>query len=533
MRGILVKEWLHHRWLILALLMLTTCTWLLFAGFQQLSEHGGSHFYNLSWFLWLIFPLFCLILSNAVVADEFRQRTQVFLEGLPISRFVFLATKYMIGLLVVMITALLLLFLAGAMRWIAEAMTPRFALLLVVKTLLWAWFCWAALFALGFLGRYRMLAGMVGIIGLMLMQNALEIQVTRFGPFHLIGDQYAYERQEFPSVAAAYTGGLIALLTFVGFSFGLVRDATLPSLLAEKMSSREKLVITALIFFAMFVAGSVMERQSKTERLNMPGSVDVSYQHGKISAAAAVVAPSDEDVQSLNDHAEFAATILSEVADYLDIEQLPPVYLVHRPDFPANKFEIGGLDSRQGVLFRFNARKTTFDELEWNRFLIRHVLSGLQHYRLESDTRGWVLDGFVSWWVSRNESSGTSLPVEDSEPTKVYALRPYENDLTHWLAFKKKVGDEPAKVWAGFLIATLQQNTQPDQFRNFLSQILSYPATHDVRATLHDYWYSVRYVLRKSTGMELKTLCDASAELIRSQSAEYDQSIGEEVKPSQ
>lgn len=146
-RGILSKEFYQHRFLLLLLPFLIPCGWFLYGGMRELTLSGGSQFYNLSWFLWLFFPLFSLILANAIVADEFRQRTQVFLEGLPVPRFVFLLVKYMLGFLVSSFTAILLLGVTMLLNWFSEGISPRFAVLLVTKTWLWAWFCWSAFFA--------------------------------------------------------------------------------------------------------------------------------------------------------------------------------------------------------------------------------------------------------------------------------------------------------------------------------------------------------------------------------------------------
>jgi len=512
-RGILNKEFYQHRLLLLLLPFLIPCGWLLYGGMREFTLSGGSQFYNLSWFLWLFFPLFTLILANAIVADEFRQRTQVFLEGLPVPRLVFLLVKYSLGLLVTLFTAILLLGVTMLLNWFNEGMSARFAGLLLIKTSLWAWFCWSALFAFAFLGRYRFATGFILIFTLMILENQLDIKVSRFGPFALIGEQFAYERFEIPIVPIAYTLGLIAVFTGIGFAFGLFRDANMASMLAEKMSFREKLAVTAMIIGVLFVIVSVVERRKSTEPLYLPGSIDVAYARGTVSVAAAVAAPKDEELDALQRHAKSTSELLNELGEYLGIAGLPKLFLVHRPDFGPGRFELGDLDTRQGVLVRLNAIKTAPDDERWLRMLVRSVLMAHQHNRLDSDTRDWVNTGFAVWWIARKDTVEIHKQIDSEEPNEDRVDRElHESDLRRWRAYKKEVGESRAEEAAGRLLITLSEKAAPDSLRAFLVQVLGYQAPYDVRATIHDSWYSVRSVLRSKTKLELSDLIPSSRE---------------------
>jgi threonine/homoserine efflux transporter RhtA len=59
-------------------------------------------------------------------------------------------------------------------------------------------------------------------------------------------------------------------LTCLGFALALVRDATLATMLSEKMSSREKLVVISLVIAGLMILGSVAERVEKTDPLDLP-----------------------------------------------------------------------------------------------------------------------------------------------------------------------------------------------------------------------------------------------------------------------
>ncbi len=513
-RGILNKEFYQHRLLLLLLPFLIPCGWLLYGGMRELTLLGGSQFYNLSWFLWLFFPLFSLILANAIIADEFRQHTQVFLEGLPVPRFVFLMVKYLLGMSVTLFTAILLLGVSMLLNRLNEGMSARFAGLLLIKTSLWAWFCWSALFAFAFLGRYRFATGFLLILTLLFLENQLDIKVSRFGPFALIGEQYAYERFEIPIIPIVYTLGLISIFTGIGFAFGLFRDANMASMLAEKMSFREKLAMTAMIISVIFVIGSVVERQKSTEPLYLPGAIDIAYARGTISAAAAVATPKDEELDAIQRHAKSIRELLDELGEYLSVASLPKIYLVHRPDFGSGRFELGDLDTRQGVLIRMNATRTMPEDERWLRMVIRSVLMAHQHDRLDSDTRDWVVTGFAVWWPARNDTSRIKAEMDLDEASSDQSGRELSvSDLLRWRAYKNEMGEIRAEKSAGRLLATLSEKTTPESLRNFLVRVLGYRAPYDVRATIHDSWYSVRSVLRATTKLELADLVNPSREL--------------------
>jgi hypothetical protein len=278
-------------------------------------------------------------------------------------------------------------------------------------------------------------------------------------------------------------------------------------MLAEKMSYREKMVMTMLVAFILFVIGSAVERKNGTEPLHLPGSVDISSARGTVSASAAVSNPTTEELEALHRHADSMMQRLDEVADFLNIKRLPKVFLVHRRDFDPDRYELGDLDTRQGVLIRLNAIASAPDEERWLRMAIRSVLLAHQHNRLDSDTRDWVVTGFPVWWLARSDKArilqefavANSVPQDDTSSLS-------ESDLVRWRAYKKRVGEERAQLEAGAVMFSLSEKAKADAMRAFLSQVLGYEAPYDFRATIHDYWYSVSSVLRATTGLTLDDL---------------------------
>jgi hypothetical protein len=478
---------------------------------EILASVGGSGFYLVAWIHFVLFPLACLVLGNALIATEFRQKTQIFLDGLPLPRWKMVAVKYCCGLVAAQLTALMPLAVAIGIAWNEEAMDATFVILLVVKTSFWAWFCWAAIFPFSLLGRYRLIVGLIVVMGLMFAQNLGEVPVDRFGPFELIGERFAYERSEFPVLALSITAGLIVLLTVAGFAMSLVRDATLAAMLSEKMSSREKMAMFALGLTGLMIGGSLIERVTETAPLHLPDSMDVVDARVSVSVAAAVALPTEAEREAMQRHSKFAAQLVGEVAAFLSIEKMPKLFLVHRRDLSSAEFQDGELDSRQGCLVRLNLLKTPPSDMTYQSHLIEKLLNVNQHYRLNSDTRGWILEGFAYWWPRRKLGelpAATDLQEPSGKPM-VFAQHDMTNiteyDIVHWKKFRQSLTEGTASEFAGQNIEALWARNEI-ACHEFLKATLGYTAPHDVRATLHDWWYNVPSLVGKLLRMDLKEL---------------------------
>ena len=181
----------------------------------------------------LFVPLATLLLGHALIATEFRQKTQLFLEGLPLPRWKMLAVKHAFGLLLI-VCGVLAIF--GAAWWSSkgrEAMTPQFAGILLVKMLGWSWFCYSFCFAHAFLGRYRTIFALALFFGLAFAEGK-GVPVDSFGPFHLMDHRFPYERNVWPLQSLWVDAALIVGFTSLGFLLGLIRDATLGDVAGRK-----------------------------------------------------------------------------------------------------------------------------------------------------------------------------------------------------------------------------------------------------------------------------------------------------------
>jgi hypothetical protein len=234
--------------------------------------------------------------------------------------------------------------------------------------------------------------------------------------------------------------------------------------------------------------------------------VDVTLRSATVSAAAAVSAPTPEEKAALQKHANAAAEMLASAGDYLGCEALPPLFLVHRRDFEKGKFESGDLDSRQGYLVRFNLLSSASDDPVLQSHILKKILEVNQHYRLDSDERGWVLDGFAVWWPIREMvGSPADLLKLRKHVKKAAKVRLTFKKVMEWLNFKAGIDPEVAASIAGVSMVVLGESGVEPR-RRFLSDVLGYSAPHDFRASLHDAFNGVPSLLRKRTDFEMASL---------------------------
>lgn len=504
-RGLIEKELRQSRLTLLLILLVLGTGLVMIMRADAISRMGGSVFDAVRYLVAVFMPLCCIVLSHSLVAGEFRQRAQLFLEGLPLPRWRMLAVKYGLGLLMVALASMMLL---GACWWKAkggELMTQRFLELMATKLVCWAAFCWSLAFALGFLGRYRLVVTLTIVIGLLFAESQ-GVLISRFGPFDLIGQRFAFERFVWPEKSLWITGGVIAGSVMLGFFLGLMRDASLATLLAEKMSAREKVTIGLLAVVAMMSIGFVQMHKEEAGPVHLPGSVDVKHGAATVSVAAAVADMTPEEKTALETYAHATAEWLDEAAQWLHREDLPTLFLVHRRDFEKEQLEDGSLDSRQGYMLRLNFLEHQPQDIKLKEKLLTEVLRAANHYRQPSDQAGWVLDGFVYWWLRRAPATPAKMPNETTGKGQPAITQVSANDLRHWFKLSRKLGAKKSAPFAGKGINVLNANCGEAKLQRFISAVLGHRVPHDARAWIYDVLHPVGQTLEQTTGLTLDQL---------------------------
>ncbi len=488
MRGLLTKELRQHGFALAFLFLILVGGLLIITSNGLLRRVGGSGFEAVRLLHLTYMPLACLVLGQLLIALEFRQKTQLFLEGLPLPRWRMLAVKFALGLGTLLAAAGAALLVAWSSARGTEAMTPRFATLLALKSAGWVWFLYALCFAHAFLGRYRVFFGVAiffGLVGL----NGLGVRVAEFGPFVLIDGRFAYERETLPVAAFAVTVALGLGLTVLGFALGLVRDATVAALLAEKMSSREKVFLTFLSITAVMVGTFLSEHYKTSTPVQMPGAIEAQRGFVRVVASAAVDAPSREETAALTRIAARAAEELSALAEYLGCTSFPPVFLVHRRDLAGGELHNGELKFPQGILVRANYTDPAFREDALHTWLIREALvshtSGLA-YR---ERNAWATDGLAEWWPRRARGLDPAwlAPARAAMPADFSARH-----LAAWMSLREKAGADSARMLAAVGVFVLGERPGADTRQRFFAAKFGPARPEDARGWLGDALHPAR-----------------------------------------
>ncbi len=514
--ALLRKELRQHGGVFVVLTLVLLLGLLLVGGNPVLRHISGSGFEGLRIAIISLLPAAAALLGNALVASEFRDKTRLFLEGLPIPRWQWLAAKYVMQIGVLLGIA--------SMQWMGawwlgrsgEAITPRFVALLVSKTFCWSWFLGSTFFALAFLGRYRIpVACFVGV-ALMGLSQSDQFDLAGSAPFALVNDQFAFERERWPWPILALTAAWSVGLTGLGFGLGLIRDATVATLLAEKMSSREKVVMTLLAVAGMVAVSTAIERKDSLESVHLPGAFN--YERGDLvrleitSAEPKTALSPDEALKKVGAR---LADSLAELSERLGGARLPTVYVVHRIRSGAgtNEFERGDLEPSQGTLVRANVLDAVQDPARLEGWILRRALEAKTSGRSEMTHWAWVSDGLKSWWMTRT-NLGLAVDTNLVAAARRAAVKVNLSARTYreWRKVRAEAGPEGAEALAGLTFRVLaSQRGDTNVIWALARECFGRDIPKDVRGWWRDVVDPPERRLRRATGLGFVQV----AELVR------------------
>ena len=505
-RGLIEKELRQHGMSLAFLLAIYVAGLALLTGNHNLSRFTGTPLESLHLLLLLLVPLSGLFLGQVLVASEFRHKTQLFLEGLPLPRWWMLAVKFTLGLLVLLIGLAASFALLWKRALGVDALNLHFTTILALKAVLWTSFTYSFTFAHGFLGRYRVIVGILVVAGVASL-NEHGVPVGEFPPFHLVDQRFAYERIVVPTEDLLLTGGASVLFVAIGFSLGLMRDATIASLLAERMSSREKLVLTFLGIATIMSFSYLSEQRIAATPVVVPGSFDVERGPAHVSVSAAVDAPLSGEITTSKRVANHVADDLAAMANYLGCATLPPVFIVHRRDFTGGEMENGNLTRKQGLMVKTNLMAKDFHEDALRGWIVREILLLKSSRRADLEKNAWVLDGFPLWWrqVQGEQPSPSQNPPVFSHARSAMPADFSSRNIEQWLLLRKKAGEKAAAdlAWTG--LAILAEKHGAEACRRFVSSMLGRDIPEDARGWLHDAVNPMSHRFEKATSTKLDT----------------------------
>jgi hypothetical protein len=300
----------------------------------------------------------------------------------------------------------------------------------------------------------------------------------------------------------------------------LTREGSVATLLAEKMSHREKIFVTALVLGFVF-AVSVYDEEAEKQPFDLPQAL-VATADG-VSVKVSIGGSTDE--QTGQQLAELVAQQTAEMKQFLQLQKVPPVFVVQRRDLDGDRFERGVLDGAEGLLVRANFLADDWHEGRFLSWLLRELLVVASDQRLKLEQNMWLLDGFALYWVCRDENAERADYAQLELRASYGAQQGFTaTDLEDWLSYRERVGADiaAAVAWSG--LVSLARSAGHERCRALLKSMLDCDAPSDLRSVLRQWREPLPVVFQREVGLAYgKFLSNWSDELLASTEARADE----------
>jgi hypothetical protein len=497
---LLLKEWRQHRWPLLILALLSWAIAALQAfGSLHVGTSGGV-FEELSTNFTYLLPITGWMLSHFLIATEFRHKSQLFLEGLPLPRWRMIAVKCAIALGFSAMMAVGSILIGWWIGGPSTAMTPRFFGILALSATAWSALVCSFFFLTAFLGRYRVAVHLFLLILLMFLIGASAVPVGDFPPFALLA-RLGSERDVWPVANLLWTALLVTIFIALSFLLGLIREGSVASMMGEKMSYREK------IFFGAVVVGLLMlvssQVQPEGEPFDLPGALSEETHDIKL-----FISPEDPtrvmDVDALM--AMQLAKILARHRDWMGIDrsEFPAVYLVERSDLKAAEIKAETIDDEPVVLLFANYRAEGFSTEQLAAEAMIEALEKRTYGRITKEDRAWIADGVKCFW--QYENAPPEL-LREKEQQAAAAVIQHGFDLAklkRWGNYAETAGEENSELIAWMGMRRIAEKQGVEVLQNMARGTIGRAVKgEDARAAIHDLFHPITRSFEETTGHRL------------------------------
>jgi hypothetical protein len=462
---------------------------------------AGTPFEGLRLFLILIGFVSALLLCHRLVVVEYQARSQLFLEGLPVSRWRMVAVKFGLGLAAMLGLFALAFLAAWGLSLRREFPAPELLGSIALRGISVVWFLYSFCFLLGLTGRYRSTLYLAIFLGAVILADQTEFSLWHFGPIALLDDHFAYEAGTPPWEALKVTWLLSLVFMALTSLLSLIREGSVAALLAEKMSHRERVFIAALLVGLVWSAALLHDKAKKA-----PFDLRDAVTENSPGVVVKVAAGGGANEPSARRLARHLADEFAGARSYLGLESFPPVFITARRDLDANRYERGDLDESEGVHVHANFNSPGWSQRHFQTWLLREVLIVGSRGRAKLESKRWVLDGFPLFWTTREK---IGRPMAEDKRAALRALYGTEAgltaaDLAQWLKFRERVGDEVAAgvAWSG--LRTLARCEGPEACQRFLRRVLGNWPPKDARDAIGRRAEAMSMILREETGVAME-----------------------------
>lgn len=504
-RSLLNKELQQHwPWFLIIALLTVGVAVLASIGANAAGTGAGALTGVGSGLLWLM-PISAGILGQLLIATEFQLKSQLFLEGLPLSRWRMITLKIILGLLVSTVTTVACIVVGWVMTKGTEVMTPRFIGILLSSACSWAAFITMVLFVISFLGRYRVAIILVILIMLLVLSTGSVVPVGKFPPFALMNERrFGLEREVFPIEDLKWTNMYTLGLIVVAYILGLAKEGSIASMLGEKMSYREKMFIGGGMVIIALTLMTVLD-QPKPEPFDIPGAVAEEWDGVEV-----YVSP-EEQGKPVDLEIAIGSRLARRLAkqrDWLGIpkEEFPRIYVVEKSDIEdEERIDWENVAERGVVLMSAGLRQEEFSEDRLLAWTLSNVLNEISMDRVGHEDRWWIICGLEGLSELTEATVETRQKREQMAVAAIKKNKGFsEKNLMDWHKFQDDVEWRSADAVAWMGMRLLAEKKGLDVVQKFAQQSVTKTCDRaDFRAVWWDYTNSVRSTFKQVTGMSL------------------------------
>ncbi len=463
-------------------------------------------------FVMIFIPLSAMVLGNRLVVSEYHGRTQLFVESLPVSRWQMLLVKYVLGLVLLLLSASAVLWACAAMARATEPVESRFLAIMFSRMGAFIFFLWGWLFVMGLMGKLRIPIYFGILLGVSVIASMTDVDLLRFGPFAVIDiATFPFERHDFPVSALMQTVALGSSWIAVALVLALIHEGSVAEALSRRMSQKEKALVGILCFGFLLVVLIADEHRSKepytfTHRAVLTSEVErlqVFYVRDDMQ----------EDAEALGARLE---ALLGELKVALDLGRLPPVRVAYRSSLDSDTFEKARLEGVDGVVVRANFRQTdTWAFQPFAAFLTREVLMHTTRERAEFEPKRWLIDGFPVWWTQEYMAETTGVAADHRLMLQALAGTDADgftpDNIRYWNVFRERYGEPVAEAVACSGFVFLDERCGRDAAIGLARAVLGRRPPESAKETWYEYFHPMLRVFEEATQSEWDAfVCDWS-----------------------
>ncbi len=529
--GTLLQKELRQNWPSYLLLCGILCVASLICGVAFNADGSGAGaIWGVGLGLWIFLPIAGFIVGHLLIAEEYRHRTQLFLEGLPIPRWQMIGLKLALAISIGLLLSALAVSIGVLMGLQQEMLTPTYLGIIYSSAAGWSLFCVILGFIISFLGRYRIMAIMLLLIALLIMHQHTSVPIGEFSPYALISrNRFGLEREVWPVADLLMTALIVGIGVIVAFALGLVREGSVGAMLGEKMSYRESTFMTGLAFVVVFFALS-QTGGNDPEPFDVPGAVAETYAGVEVYVSPEVEGePVDAEIAM----AARLARRLAELRDWFGIEQqdFPRIYIVEKTDIdepevidPWEKVA----DPTAVLMYAAYQDEQAFSEARLLAWTMSSVLHKLSMERVGQEDRWWIVCGLEGLWEMDGASEAYRRERTQLAATAVKKHGLGVENLLGWSKYQDDAEWRSADAVAWLGMELLRERVGTDVVQKLARATTVQKVTRaDGRAVLWDYTHPVVATFGQVTGLELEAFVDDWRESILEHAPDSDD--GEEV----